>query len=277
MQSSLWLFFALTAFPLSSCNTVALQESDVLHSYDDMTKAGGMLTKAKLKIDAGSVLASRTVRIVPTTFSDGIAKRIDPKELAMLTNAVDRALCVGLSERFQVVSSSEIADLTVHATVTNLVPTGKTAATVSTVASLGASAVQIPIPRIPIGLGGLAVEAEATNLKGAQMAAMVWSRGADMLTTKARISEIGDAYSLSSAFGADFSRLLVTGKDPFKGLPRIPSGQKIKTSLGGAAKYEACRAFGPAPGITGMIGGQLGLPPNWTDKGVVQPAGGKSK
>jgi hypothetical protein len=97
---------------------------------------------------------------------------------------------------------------------------------------------------------------------------MLWSRGANMLTTRARISTVGDAYLLSSAFGADFSRMLVKGRDPFKGTSVIPSMQKIKASLGGGPKYEACKAFGSAPGITGAVAGQLGLPPGWSDKGA---------
>ncbi|WP_348626238.1 hypothetical protein [Rhizobium sp. CF080] len=33
---------------------------------------------------------------------------------------------------------------------------------------------------------------------------MVWARGADSFTTKARISPLGDAYSLAESFGSDF-------------------------------------------------------------------------
>ncbi|HXV31330.1 MAG TPA: DUF3313 domain-containing protein, partial [Sinorhizobium sp.] len=36
-------------------------------------------------------------------------------------------------------------------------------------------------------------------------------------------------------------------------------------------KYDACRAFGRAPGLTGAVAGQLGLPPGWTDKGAAVP------
>jgi len=97
---------------------------------------------------------------------------------------------------------------------------------------------------------------------------MLWSRGANMLTNKARVSEVGDAYSLSSAFGSDFSRMLVTGKDPFKQGFSTPSMQKIYASLGGSPKHEACKAFGRAPGVSGLVTGQLGLPPGWTDKGA---------
>jgi hypothetical protein len=38
--------------------------------------------------------------------------------------------------------------------------------------------------------------------------------------------------------------------------------------LGGAPKYVACEAFGRFPGITGIAGQGLGLPPAWTDSGA---------
>ncbi|MGY5811047.1 DUF3313 domain-containing protein [Rhizobium sp. LEGMi198b] len=254
---------------LPSCASVPLHQGTSLSSYTDMAASGGSLTKAKLRVDPASVLNARTVRIVPTSAQLGNSGALDPKGLALVTNAIDRALCVGLSDRFQVVAANHPADLVVHATVTDIVPTNRTAAATSAVASLGASvALAVPIPRIPIGLGGLSVEAEAVGQDGTQKAAMLWSRGANMLTTRARISTVGDAYSLSSAFGGDFSRMLVKGRDPFKGTPTMPSMQKIKASLGGAPKYDACKAFGSSPGITGAVAGQLGLPPGWSDKGA---------
>ncbi|MBB5575626.1 DUF3313 domain-containing protein [Rhizobium paranaense] len=257
---------------LPSCASVPLHQGTSLSSYKDMAASGGSLTKAKLRVDPASVLVARTVRIVPTSAHPGNSGALDPKGLALVANAIDRALCTGLSDRFQVVAANQPADLVVHATVTDIVPTNRTAAATSAVASLGTSvALAIPIPRIPIGLGGLSVEAEAVGQDGAQKAAMLWSRGANMLTTKARISSVGDAYSLSSAFGGDFSRMLVRGHDPFKGKPAIPSIQKIKASLGGDPKYDACKAFGSAPGLTGAVAGQLGLPPSWSDKGAAAP------
>ncbi|MDG4904534.1 MULTISPECIES: DUF3313 domain-containing protein [unclassified Mesorhizobium] len=256
---------------LSACANVPLQQGTSLSSYAGMTPSGGMLTKAEIRLDPAPVLTAQTVSIVPT--SAKIASgTFEPKDLALVTNTIDRALCTDLSDRFLVVAPNQPADLVVHATVTNIVATNRTAAAASTVASLGATvALPVPIPRLPIGLGGLAIEAEAVGRDGSQKAAMVWSRGANMITTGARVSSVGDAYSLSSAFSDDFSKMLVKGKDPFKGMPAIPSMQRIRVSLGGKPKYDACNAFGRAPGIPGAVAGQLGLPPAWTDKGAAAP------
>ncbi|ASY68730.1 hypothetical protein SF83666_c13000 [Sinorhizobium fredii CCBAU 83666] len=246
-----------------------MHQGATLGSYAGMTASGGTLTKAKLRVDPAPVLAAQTVRIVPTSAQIGSGTAFDPKDLALVTNTIDRALCTGLSDRFKVVAPNQPADLVVRATVTDIVATNRAAAATSTVASLGVAAVlPVPVPRLPIGLGGLSVEAEAVGQDGSQKGAMLWSRGANMLTTKARVSTIGDAYSLSSAFGTDFSRMLVTGRDPFKGILAMPSIQRMKASLGGDPKYEACKAFGSAPGIKGAVAGQLGLPPGWSDSGA---------
>lgn len=255
---------------VSSCASMVLHEGGTLASYSGLVPSGGTLTKSKLRVDSSAVLSAKTVRIVPVSSQVKESDRsFDQKDLALVTNAVDRALCVGLADRFRIVGVNEPADLTVHATITNIIPTNKTAAATSAVTTLGVSALlALPAPRIPIGLGGLSIEAEAIAADGSQEAAMLWSRGADMLTTRARVSEIGDAYALSSSFASDFSRMLVSGKDPFKGHGvALPSMQKIKSSLGARPTYEACNAFGVSPGIRGAVAGQLGLPPGWTDKG----------
>lgn len=253
---------------LSSCANVPLRQGSSLGSYAGMTASGGSLTKAKLRVNSPSVLAAQAVRIAPTRVENAGGGSFEPKDLALLTNAIDRALCRGLSDRFRIVGPNQPADLVVHATVTKIVATNRAVAATSTIATLGASVAMVPIPRIPIGLGGLSAEAEAVGPDGSQQASMIWSRGANMLTTKARISSVGDAYSLSSAFGADFSRMLVKGRDPFKAASSSRLMQNIKASFGSDPKDAACRVFGPAPGIKGAVAGQLGLPPSWSDKGT---------
>lgn len=60
--------------------------------------------------------------------------------------------------------------------------------------------------------------------------------------------------------------MLVTGKAPSGLHISIPSGQRIKSFLGGKPKYAACEVFGGAPGLFGMVGANVGAPPSWTDK-----------
>lgn len=262
-------FNLLLLTTLASCTSVPLSQGTSLGSNAGMTKSGGTLTQAKLRVDHQAVLAAKSIRIVPTSFARIPDGSFDKADLALLTNAIDRSLCINLSDRFHVVAADQPADLVVHATITGIVATNQTAAATSAVAALGAAALQVPVPRLPVGLGGLAVEAEATGNDGMQKAAMVWSQGANMLTTKARVSKVGDAYSLASTFTGDFSGLLIKAADPFKQLITLPSMKRINAALGASPKNGACKAFGATPGITGAVAGQLGLPPGWTDKGAV--------
>ncbi|NKL00132.1 DUF3313 family protein [Rhizobium leguminosarum bv. viciae] len=252
----------------AGCAAVPLEEAHTLASYDGLTSNNGKITKAKFKVDPNDLATAKTIYIEPATVSPNAAPSIKkPSDQALVANVISRALCVGVSDRFQVVDRRENADVVVHATVTRIVPTNAAMAGVSTATSLGASLVSpVPVPRLPMGLGGLAVEAEATTRDGKQVGAMVWAKSANAITTSARVSQVGDAYSLASSFGSDFSKMLVTGKTPYKGLPKFPSAQKIKSSLGGRPKYPACERFGRSPGVKDFAASQVGLPPSWTDK-----------
>ena len=37
--------------------------------------------------------------------------------------------------------------------------------------------------------------------------------------------------------------------------------------MGFAPKYAACESYGRYPGLVGLVGDQIGLPPEWTDSG----------
>lgn len=257
---------------VTGCASAPLDRAGSLASYDNLEPSNGLQTHSLLRVGKSEVLAAHTVRVIPTVFAEnGGDKALSQKQRDLVANAVDRSLCSGLSNRFQVVSLDQPADLTVHAVITHLAPTNRVAAGVSLVASV-APAILLPsshimVPRIPIGLGSLSLEAEARDLSGAQKAAIIWGRGANSFTSKARVSSDGDAYELATAFGDDFSKLLVTGSSPFGKMPSLPSMQSVRTSLGGASKNSACAAFGRNPGIVGFIGGSVGAPPEWADKG----------
>lgn len=259
---------SLSLLSIFGCATVPLEQADSLTSYEGLTPNNGRSTKANYKVSSGDLGAAKTIYIEPTMMSGAAVHSIKKSsDRALVENVISRALCVGVSDRFEVVSRREDADLVVHATITQIVPTNATMAGLSTATSLGASIFSpVPVPRLPMGLGGLSVEAEATTREGKQVGAMVWAKGANFVTTSARASQIGDAYSLAASFGGDFSKMLVTGKTPFRGLPKIPSGQRIKSGLGGKPKYPACDIFGRNPGLKDIAASQVGMPPSWTDK-----------
>jgi hypothetical protein len=261
MLATLWL---------GGCATAPMTRGGSLSSYDSMTPSDGVLTKSLVQVSKDEVLAAKTLRLEPTAFAATASPALTDKQRALVANAIDRSLCTGLSDRFEVVLPGEPADLTVHAVVTQAAATDEIVAGASKVVSVvpAALGVPVPVPRLPVGLGSLTVEAEAVDRTGRQQGAMLWARGADSFTTSAMMSKAGDAYDLAASFGSDMSRLLVTGASPFGRLPSAPSLQKIGSSLGGKPKYAACETFGRGPGVPGLIAARIGLPPEWSDDGA---------
>ncbi|QND46665.1 DUF3313 domain-containing protein (plasmid) [Rhizobium lusitanum] len=266
-HSALMIAPLVLALGLGSCSSVPLTESGSLKSYSNLGPVEGRLSKSRIFLDTPALLAATSVAITPTRLSPFAYSRIhDAGNDKLVSNALDRALCIDLSDKYRVAGPGEPADITVQAVITDIVPTNKTAAGLSTVATIGTSVIlPVGVPRLPIGLGGLAVEAEAVDSSGVQRAAIVWSRGANSITNGARVSEVGDAYGLASSFAAQFSEMLVKGRNS-SGLDlSLPSGQKLKSQLGGKPKNAACEAFGRAPGLGGVLAGAVGAPPSWTD------------
>lgn len=257
---------ALLSVSLGGCASVPLTQSGAISSYSGLGPETGRLGKARTFVDEAAVAAARTVAIYPTVITHAAASSTaNANDARLVANAVDRALCVALSDRFAVVRPGQSSDLVVRATVTSIVPTGKTAAGVSKIATLGTSAIlPVGIPRLPWGLGGIAIEAEALDVSGSQRAAITWSRGANSITSSARVSEIGDAYGLAGNFGRQFGRMLVTAKaDPGAGLP---SAERIGTAMGANPSQAACADFGRGPGVAGFAASVVGAPPSWADK-----------
>ncbi|MBO9134912.1 DUF3313 domain-containing protein [Rhizobium sp. B230/85] len=257
------------ALSLASCSSVPLTESGALTSYGSLGASEGRFSKSRSYVDTPALLAATTVAISSTRLSPQASSSIhNTGDGRLVSNALDRALCIGLSDRYNIVGPGEPADITVKAVITDIVPTGKFAAGLSTAVSLGSSVVlPVGVPRLPIGLGGLAVEAEALDKDGMQRAAIVWSRGANSITNQARVSEVGDAYGLASAFAGQFAEMLVKGKNTSGLHVSLPSRQKLRSQLGGAPKNAACEAYGRAPGVSGLALSLLGTPPSWSDSG----------
>jgi len=266
----------------SACASVPLQQTGSLSSYERLRPADNRFNgrKSRVHVDKEAVLAARTVLIIPTSYADQVVSpKLSARDRGLVANAVDRSVCIALSDRFHVVLPPDTADLAVHVTIANIVPTDEVAAATTKLLDIGKdvlsntgvleTSVPIPSVRVPIGLGGIALEGEAVDAGGQQRAAMMWAKGGSSFFGKeTRVSPVGDAYELAADFGDDFSELLVTGEDPFKfKLPSLPYMHRLKSKFGAAPKEPACDAFG-RQGVTDMVAGTLGLPPEWTDEGA---------
>lgn len=255
---------------LGGCTTVPLRQSGTLTSYTNLSAPKGKFTKKMVYLNKEKLSGIKTVSIWPATFTNVAEQRIDKlQDRLLVTNALDRATCFVMSEKYQIVPFGTPSDLTIRAVITDIVPTQPAIAGVAKAVSIGSSlALPVGIPRLPLGLGGLAVEAEALDSKGSQAAAIIWSKGANSFTNEARISQVGDAYDLAAGFGSEFSRMIIAGKEPGNFDLRLPSAYDIRTTLGGKPGSPFCETYGRSPGIVGMIGASLGAPPTWADKGA---------
>lgn len=265
----------------AGCGEVVLTQSGALTRYDRLASSDEITSDARLFVDRAAIARTRTVRIIPAVFPADApgAGILTAEERRLAANVADRAMCYDLSLKYDVVSGPN-ADLTIRSRVTRVVPTGLVgagstiglSAAVTIAGQVGVEAAQgigrIPIPRVPIGLGSLTVEAEALDRRGRQRAAMVWGGAANSFTSQPRFSRISDAYDMAGDFGQDFGFLIATGRDPFKSPYYIPNWKRIRvTMLGEAPPDPDCAAFGRAPGIDGMITDYFGLPPDIADKG----------
>lgn len=256
------------ALAAAGCASVPPKEAGTLTSYGKLGEEKGKLSKSRSYVDGLALVGAKTARIVPTSFSASARQLVKTQpERTLVSNALDRELCIALSDRYEMVPLTQPADLTVRAVITDIVLTDKTMAGVSTAVTLGSGfALPVSIPRLPVGLGGLSVEAEAVDRKGTQRAAMVWGRGANSIQNTPRASEVADAYGLAAKFGSEFSSILVKGEEQDGIDLSLPSRQSVKSWFGGEHKYAACEAYGRAPGLKGVIAGKFGAPPEWTDR-----------
>ncbi|TIW17639.1 MAG: DUF3313 domain-containing protein, partial [Mesorhizobium sp.] len=147
----IWPFVLVLSMLAVGCASAPLDQVGSLQSYDELKPSDGWLARSLMRVSKDDVLAARTVRIIPTGFSPPAAGKstLTPAQRGLITNAVDRTLCSGLSQRFQVVALTEPADLTVHAMVTHATPTNALAVGISKVASTAVS-VALPEMHVPV-------------------------------------------------------------------------------------------------------------------------------
>ncbi|WP_457584011.1 DUF3313 domain-containing protein [Ensifer canadensis] len=253
---------------LAACQSASLSETGSLSSYKDFVASDGMVTKTKYRVDSNATKTVKTVHLIPTTFaSNADVGTLGEPQKKLVATGIDRSLCEALSAHFDVVPVSKPADMAVRSVVSKVKATNAVVAGVSTVTT---AVSPVPVPRIPIGLGSLAVEAEAFDAKGKQIAGLTWARGANILTNGSRASTAADAFELAGDFSDDFSALLAKSNDPMKTGFELPSMKNVSNSVSYAVTGKStdpdCAVFGRGSGVTGIVGGALGLPPEWTEK-----------
>lgn len=261
-----------TTLTVSACAHDPLPRAGVLSNYDNMKPQPGIFTKSEVRSNQNVLKAAKTASIAPIGFTESATKLgLTPDQRVLIANATNRALCNELSRKFIMVPPGQPADLLITGAITYVKETDAVAAGVSKIGSAAvavASPLPIPLKRLPLGMGGLMLEAEARTPSGEQAAAIIWARDADVFTSNPRVSAAGDAYDLGSEFSRDFSRQLRIQKFEISTtavLDFIPSKADIAYAVDGPPKAEACAAYGNGPGIIGQVAAGFGAPPEWTD------------
>jgi Protein of unknown function (DUF3313) len=217
---------------MTGCATQAPTRTDFIATGVPMERVEDtMRAQIERRRDPAAADPLRTVSLLPTALStnatlpDGIAR----DAIRTVLSEVDRQLCYAASDRFTLVAADARQPDTavIQAQITRIQRTDPSASVASAVVSR-----VIPGPgsvRLPLGRGGVAIEATATLGDGREAAAMSWSRGAGVAFDRGSLSEVGDAHRYAGSFADDFTQWLAG--------PR-PQAQSKPAS-------DPCAQFGP--------------------------------
>lgn len=207
-------FVAATSLTLGACASVPEQRAAVFDHEQPLSA-----TKNERHRQVEQFVDSEALRVLPpfalpdVRIADGaFGEAIAPAQSALVANHAARSVCLGLARYVELRAEPAEGVLAAHLVVTAINPTNGAAAGASSV--IGALA-PVPLPRLPAGLGGLAVEAELRDPLTGQVALMRWARGANAMTQDAQVSSIGDAWQLAEVFGKEFTRAILD-TDPKK-------------------------------------------------------------
>lgn len=158
-------------------------------------------------------IALPDVRVAANAHDEAITSQ----QAELVANHAARSVCLGLAPYAVLHHTPGPGVLDVQLVVTAIEPSSGFASGTSAV--IGAVA-PVPLPRVPAGLGSLAMEAELREPQLGQLALMRWARGANAITQDPKISSIGDAWQLAQRFGRDFTRTLLDTDPDRRGLQR---------------------------------------------------------
>jgi hypothetical protein len=165
------------------------------------------------------------VTLLPAKLQEAsdIPDTITPESRVLVLGELDRQLCFQLSRRFEIVSPDDPTAARVQAVITRLQETNATASAASAAVSWFLPGGSV---RLPVGRGGVSIEARLDLADGRQAAAMAWSRGAGVVMDAGSLSEVGDAHRFTASFAKDFSDFLVETETPQRALSEQDPCQK---------------------------------------------------
>jgi Protein of unknown function (DUF3313) len=253
---------------LAGCTTIPTASSDFLSNTGTLEGVRGLRSKSlATKPPSPAVADDAKLTIDGVRFIGQVeaSSEITQSERTLVANALARSACEYFSRRFEIVGAGAApqSGYTLRMGITQLDSTSKFGAAFGMASDLASPIGGI---RPPIGLGGLTVEFELVRPNGAQAAAMVWSRHADIFATNSAASRIGDAYRFASMASLDFAKLAARQDGPNSNGPRNSSFSRSKPD-------EACDGYGKDATGLARVAGSLGFPfpPESVDSGPTSP------
>lgn len=209
VRTKTWAGLAL-CIAAAGCTTAPSTQSGFLSAYDHLTPQESLRAEVKTWRDEAALAGRAKAFIEPTVLKPAALANLTPEQAEIVRREVDQQLCLELSERFEIVDAPDA--MKVRAAITDIAATNVAASLISAAASR-----TIPGPatvRVPLGLGGLSMEAEAIDrTTGVQLAAITWARRAQVVMDKGSLSPAGDAHQMAEPFGDAVGALVYAG-DP---------------------------------------------------------------
>ncbi|WP_091743278.1 DUF3313 family protein [Phenylobacterium immobile] len=191
----------LTCLGLNACQSVP-KPSGYLSRYDTVGSAQAPMgaARAQRRDDAASDNLT-AVYIQPAVLALQTPSRLSAQDQEKVRAEVDRQVCFEISERFDVLAAPAPDAGLVRTAIVRITPTGRFGSAVSAAAGFF-----IPAPilnvRTPTTTGGLAAETELLAPGGEQIAALRWSRTAEVVSSvNPSMSRVGDALQLAEPYG----------------------------------------------------------------------------
>lgn len=207
----------ILALLATGCAANGLQQADTLSDYGNLQTSERRLLQVREWVDPQALLAVDTIYIPQAGIVPGVVENsgVDPVRFNRVVGKLTQTMCRRLARGgFEITADPALASHQLRMNITGFETTNPVSAGASRLIGF---AIPGPLsPRIPIGIGALAVEGEMLDSGNTQIAALIWS-SRNHLVSSGGFSEIGDGYDLAQVFADSFGDIIVTARDSVDG------------------------------------------------------------
>jgi hypothetical protein len=228
----------LLALLATGCAATGLQQADTLSDYSNLQTSERRMLQVREWVDPDALRAVDAIYIPQAGIVPGVVETsgVDPVRFNRVVGKLTQSMCRRLARGgFEITGDPALASHRLQMNITGFETTNLVSAGASRLIGF---AVPGPLsPRIPIGIGALAVEGEMLDADSTQIAALSWS-SRNHLVSSGGLSEIGDGYRLAQVFADSFGDLIVNARDSVDGA-RDQTDRGVCTAMFEAATGES--------------------------------------